>query len=67
MAAATEAATPSLLVCTREHDELSLEELAEKGEDVETDSKFEKQHEWEIEQADQEDKCRFCDDEEERI
>ena len=48
-APATEATAPALL------DEHSLEESAQKEEDIETDSKFEKQREREMEQVDEED------------
>ena len=49
MAAATKAPAPALL------DEHSLKESAQKEEDIETDSEFEKQREQEIEQVDEED------------
>ena len=49
MAAATEAPALALL------DEHSLEESAQREEDIETDSEFEKQWEQEIEQVDEED------------
>ena len=59
MAAATEATTPALL---HEH---SLEELAQKEENIETDFEFEKQREREMEQADEEDERDFRNDREE--
>ena len=45
MAAAIEATKPALFNHTGEHDEHSLEESAQKEEDIEMDSEFEKQRE----------------------